>query len=111
MSGDDAANVPVEALTKKQAAADLKRLAAEISGHDRRYYAEDAPAVSDAEYDALRQRNDAIEARFPELTRSDSPNARVGAAPTSGFAKVTHAKPMPLHRPCPGTLSAIDHAT
>ena len=94
MSGTGAANIPLEALTKKQAAADLKRLAAEIAGHDRRYYAEDAPAVSDAEYDALRKRNDAIEARFPELTRSDSPSDAVGAAPASGFAKVTHAKPM-----------------
>ena len=94
MSGNGAAQVPVEELTKKQAAAELKRLAADIAGHDRLYYAEDAPAVSDADYDALRQRNDAIEARFPDLIRADSPGARVGAAPSSGFAKITHAKPM-----------------
>ncbi len=94
MSGNGAAQVPVEKLTGKQATAELKRLAADIAGHDRLYHAEDAPAVSDAEYDALRQRNDAIEARFPDLVRADSPGKSVGAAPSSGFAKVTHAKPM-----------------
>lgn len=94
MSGNDAAQVPVEELTKKQAAAELKRLAAEVAEHDRLYHAEDAPEISDADYDALRRRNDAIEANFPDLIRPDSPGARVGAAPTSGFAKVTHAKPM-----------------
>ncbi len=94
MSGNGAAQIPVEKLTGKQAAAELKRLAADIAEHDQLYHAEDAPAVSDAEYDALRQRNDAIEARFPDLVRADSPGKSVGAAPSSGFAKVTHAKPM-----------------
>src|SRR4029077_13233476 len=62
--------------------------------HDRRYYSEDAPEISDAEYDRLRQRNAAIEARFPELIRSDSPSRRVGVAPAAGFSKVTHRVPM-----------------
>jgi DNA ligase (NAD+) len=90
----DATKIPVAALTEPQAAAELARLAAEIAAHDRRYYQEDAPAVSDAKYDALRARNNEIEARFPELIRSDSPNRRVGAAPARGFAKVRHALPM-----------------
>jgi DNA ligase (NAD+) len=85
---------PVELLTEEEARAELERLAAEIAHHDRRYYAEDAPEVSDADYDALRRRNSAIEARFPELIRSDSPSRRVGAAPASAFAKVTHSVPM-----------------
>ncbi len=70
------------------------RLALEIGAHDKRYYQDDAPAVSDAEYDELRKRNAAIEARFPELIRADSPSKRVGAAPSRGFAKVRHAVPM-----------------
>lgn len=86
--------VPVEKLDRDQAAGELERLAIEIAEHDRRYHQEDAPTVSDAEYDALRQRHAAIEARFPDLVRSDSPTRRVGAAPTSGFAKVTHTRPM-----------------
>jgi DNA ligase (NAD+) len=84
----------VEDLTPSEAAAELARLAEEIAVHDERYYQEDAPAVSDAEYDALRARNNAIEARFPELIRSDSPSRRVGAAPTGKFKKVRHAVPM-----------------
>ncbi|MDC7785340.1 NAD-dependent DNA ligase LigA [Rhodoplanes sp. TEM] len=85
---------PVDALTADEAAAELARLAEEIAGHDARYYQEDAPSVSDAEYDALRARNAAIEARFPELIRADSPSRKVGAAPSRGFAKVRHAVPM-----------------
>jgi DNA ligase (NAD+) len=84
----------VDRLTEEEAAAELERLAAEIAHHDERYYAKDAPEVSDAEYDELRRRNQAIEARFPELIRTDSPSRRVGTAPTSGFAKVTHVVPM-----------------
>jgi DNA ligase (NAD+) len=90
-------NVPglaVEDLTKAEAAAELRRLAKEIAAHDRRYYQDDAPTVSDAEYDALRQRNNDIEAHFPELIRSDSPTRRVGAEPAQKFAKVRHAVPM-----------------
>ena len=83
-----------EALTRAEAEAELERLAREISHHDERYHGQDAPEVTDAEYDALRRRNDAIEARFPDLVRDDSPSRRVGAAPSSGFAKVTHAAPM-----------------
>ncbi len=84
----------VERLTEEEAAAELARLAAAIAYHDRRYYAEDAPEISDAEYDELRRRNQAIEARFPELIRADSPSRRVGAAPSAGFAKVRHSVPM-----------------
>jgi DNA ligase (NAD+) len=86
--------LPVEDLTEAEAAAELERLAKEIAAHDRRYYQDDAPTVSDAEYDALRQRNNDIEARFPELIRSDSPTRRVGAEPAQKFAKVRHAVPM-----------------
>ncbi|MCX7303412.1 MAG: NAD-dependent DNA ligase LigA [Hyphomicrobiales bacterium] len=86
--------IPVEMLNQEEAAAELKRLAAEIAGHDQRYHAEDAPTISDAEYDALKLRNAAIEARFPELIREDSPSRRVGAAPSEAFAEVRHAKPM-----------------
>ena len=85
---------PVEQLTEKEAAAELARLAEEIAGHDRRYHAEDAPTISDADYDALRRRNLAIEQRFPDLVRDDSPSKRVGAPPAEGFAKVRHAVPM-----------------
>ncbi len=85
---------PVAELTEREAKAELKRLAETIAHHDRLYYEKAAPEVSDAEYDELRRRNAAIEARFPELVRSDSPTHRVGAAPATGFAKVVHAKPM-----------------
>ncbi len=88
------AHVTVDELTPKQAEQELARLAREIARHDQLYYQKDAPEISDAEYDTLRQRNDAIEARFPELRRPDSPSLRVGAAPATGFAKVTHARPM-----------------
>jgi len=84
----------VDALTAAEAKAELARLAREIAQADRRYYQEDRPAISDAVYDALRQRNAAIEARFPELKRADSPSERVGAAPTAKFAEVRHAVPM-----------------
>ncbi len=85
---------PVEKLSREEAKAELPRLAAKIAHHDRLYYQEDAPEISDAEYDALRQRNAAIEARFPDLVRPDSPSLRVGAAPAGAFAKVTHLKSM-----------------
>ena len=85
---------PVEKLTSTEAGKELDRLAEDIAEHDRRYHAEDAPSISDADYDALRRRNDAIEARFPLLVRADSPSHRVGAAVSQKFAKVVHAKPM-----------------
>src|SRR5436305_7408004 len=87
-------DIAVDDLTETQAGRELARLAKEIAAHDKRYYQDDAPTVSDAEYDALRRRNDAIEARFPELMRADSPTRRVGAEPTGKFAKVRHAVPM-----------------
>ena len=84
----------VDELTEKQANAEHARLESEIAGHDRRYYQEDAPAVSDADYDRLRQRYGAIEARFPQLRTLESLTRRVGAAPSTRFAKVRHAVPM-----------------
>ena len=85
---------PTDKLTEEQAAAELARLAKLIAELDKNYYQKDAPTVSDAEYDALRQRNNEIEARFPELIRKDSPTQRVGATPTGRFKKVRHAIPM-----------------
>jgi DNA ligase (NAD+) len=84
----------VAQLTKAQAKVELKRLALEIESHDKHYYQEDAPKISDAAYDALRQRVNAIEARFPELVTSESPSQKVGAKPSGRFAKVRHAVPM-----------------
>jgi DNA ligase (NAD+) len=94
MTKADTSKTAVDALTETAAKAELERLAAEIGAHDRRYYQEDAPSVSDAAYDALRRRNEAIEARFPQLVRADSPSRRVGAAPAAKFAEVRHAVPM-----------------
>jgi DNA ligase (NAD+) len=90
----DSSKTPVDKLTEAQARVELKRLATEIAAHDKRYYQEDAPTVSDAEYDALRRRNDEIEAQFPGLVRADSPSRRVGAQPAQKFAKVRHRVPM-----------------
>lgn len=81
-------------LTKAQAKVEHKRLTLEIERHDRAYYQEDAPKISDAEYDALRRRFNAIEARFPEFVSSDSPSQKIGAAPSGKFRKVRHAVPM-----------------
>jgi DNA ligase (NAD+) len=84
----------VAKLTKAQAKVEWMRLALELEGHDKRYYQDDAPSVSDAEYDVLRQRFNAIEKRFPEFVTSDSPSQKVGAAPSGKFKKVRHAVPM-----------------
>src|SRR5258705_1598722 len=84
----------VDTLTKARAKVELKRLALEIESHDKHYYQDDAPKISDAEYDALRQRFNAIEARFPEFVTSDSPSQKIGAQPSGRFAKVRHAVPM-----------------
>jgi len=82
-------------LTEQEAAAELARLAREIAHHDRLYYQRDAPEITDAEYDELRRRNAAIEARFPALIRPDSPSERIGGgAPEGGFAKLRHRVPM-----------------
>jgi DNA ligase (NAD+) len=86
--------IPVAELTEKQAASELKVLATEIALHDAAYHRDDAPTITDAAYDALRKRNDAIEARFPSLKRSDSPSRKVGAAAAAGFKKVRHTVPM-----------------
>src|ERR1700680_4911489 len=81
-------------LTKAQAKVELMRLGLELEGHDKRYYQDDAPSVTDAEYDALRQRFNAIEKRFPEFVTPDSPSQKIGAAPSGKFKKVRHAVPM-----------------
>ena len=86
--------IDVAKLTKAQAKVEHKRLTLEIEGHDKAYYQDDAPKVSDAGYDALRQRFNVIEARFPEFVTGSSPSQKVGAAPSSRFAKVRHAVPM-----------------
>ena len=88
------ARKPVDQLTPAEAAAELARLAQEIAEHDRRYHGEDAPSISDADYDALRLRNEAIEAGFPDLVREDSPSRRVGAGVAEKFGKVRHRLPM-----------------
>lgn len=84
----------VKKLSPEQAKLELARLASEIAEHDARYHGADAPIISDAEYDALRNRNNAIEARFPDLVRKDSPNLSVGSIVQSKFEKVTHPVPM-----------------
>ncbi len=87
-------DIPVAALTPLEAADELERLAAEIARHDEAYHREDAPVISDADYDALRRRNDEIEAAFPDLVLANSPSQRVGAAPSEKFSKVRHAVSM-----------------
>ena len=83
-----------ETLTEADAANRLMRLAKEIARHDKLYHDQDAPEISDADYDALVRENRELEERFPQLVRSDSPSKRLGAAPTSALAKVRHARPM-----------------
>jgi len=84
-----------ETLTEADAANRLMRLAKEIARHDKLYHDQDAPEISDADYDALVRENRELEERFPRLVRADSPSKRLGAAPaTSGLAKVAHAKAM-----------------
>ncbi|MFN3659511.1 MAG: NAD-dependent DNA ligase LigA [Pseudolabrys sp.] len=85
---------PVDLLTPKQGAAEHARLQTEIAKHDKLYYQQDRPVISDAEYDALRRRYNEIEARFPELRTLESLSLKVGAAPARGFAKIRHAVPM-----------------
>ncbi|TBY45555.1 NAD-dependent DNA ligase LigA [Rhizobium leguminosarum] len=84
----------VDTLTIEEAAAELERLAKEIAHHDALYHGRDRPEISDADYDALKRRNDALEVRFPELIREDSPSRRVGAASSVTFSPVVHARPM-----------------
>src|SRR5947209_18585333 len=86
--------VDVSKLSKPQAKVEHMRLALELEAHDKRYYQNDAPSITDAEYDALRQRFNAIEKRFPEFVSSDSPSQKIGAAPSGRFRKVRHAVAM-----------------
>ena len=86
--------IEVEALTKAQAETELARLAEVLSAANSAYHTEDAPEISDAEYDALKRRNAEIEARFPDLKRADSPSEQVGAPVAEGFGKIRHAVPM-----------------
>jgi DNA ligase (NAD+) len=88
------AETPISKLTKSAAEAEHKTLAGRIRAADAAYYQDDAPELTDADYDALRNRLNAIEAKFPDLKGEDSPSLKVGSAPTSAFAKVTHLKPM-----------------
>ena len=85
---------PIDALTEAEAADELARLADEIAGHDLRYFRDEAPSISDADYDALKRRNSDIEARFPHLVRDNSPSLRLGAARAEKFSPVEHGVPM-----------------
>ena len=87
-------DIPVDQLAEEQATSELKELAERIAYHDRLYYGKDQPEITDADYDALRRRNNAIEERFPNLILPDSPSRRVGAEPAAGFRKIRHAIPM-----------------
>ena len=91
-SGGDGRSI--DTLTPEQATEELAFLAEEIARHDRLYHQQDTPEISDADYDALRRRNQAIEAAFPDLIRPDSPSHRVGAEPIDVFGKVRHNLPM-----------------
>ena len=85
---------PVDDLEEDEARAELEVLAKKLNAASKAYYADDAPTISDAEYDTLWQRNLAIEKRFPTLKRDDSPSNLVGSAPQGKFEKITHAVPM-----------------
>ena len=85
------ADISVEKLNAEEAAQELARLASVLSRANADYHQNDAPSLTDAEYDTLKRRNSEIEARFPNLKRPDSPSEQVGAAPSDGFGKVTHA--------------------
>ncbi len=90
----DLRDIPVEELLELEAGVELEALAREIAKHDLAYHQDDAPLISDNEYDALKRRNARLEERFSDLVRVDSPSDRVGAAPATGFAKIPHARPM-----------------
>ncbi|MGE7368234.1 NAD-dependent DNA ligase LigA [Neorhizobium sp. NPDC001467] len=91
MAGDQTA---IDTLNEEAASAELERLAKELARHDALYHGHDAPEITDAEYDALKRRNSAIEERFPQLIRADSPSIKVGATPLATFAPITHSRPM-----------------
>lgn len=88
------AEIQIDALTQSEAVAELERLARILAEANRAYHVNDAPEITDADYDRLKQRNAAIEARFPNIKRYDSPSENVGAPPSEGFAKVTHSVAM-----------------
>ncbi|PWE34317.1 DNA ligase (NAD(+)) LigA [Maritimibacter sp. 55A14] len=91
MPSERHAKTPVDRLDETAARAELDRLAEALNAANRAYHTEDAPRISDAEYDALKARNAAIEDAFPHLKRADSPSEQVGGPVADGFAKVTHA--------------------
>jgi len=91
---NDLRHIPPDQLTPLDAVVELKLLAAEIAAHNRAYHQLDQPAITDAEFDALMRRNQAIELRFPDLVRPDSPSKQVGAEIKPGFSKVTHKMAM-----------------
>lgn len=93
-SASDLRSIDVTVLTPREAKREHKALADEIAAHDVRYYTEDAPTVSDAEYDILRRRYEALEGRFPALRDAESLSEKVGAKPSEKFAKVRHRVPM-----------------
>lgn len=84
----------LDTISSEEAGKKLAELAAEIARHDEAYHQNDAPEVTDAEYDRLRRLNAALEKKFPDLVRGDSPSEAVGAAPAAGFGKITHSRPM-----------------
>ena len=84
----------ISALTQVEARAELAELAQKLSVANAAYHTDDAPVMTDAEFDALRRRNEAIEAAFPDLKRADSPTEKVGAPAAEGFSKITHQVPM-----------------
>src|ERR1700759_1017281 len=103
----------VGTLSEADAAEELAYLADEIAALDLRYYQDDAPGASDADYDVLKRRNAAIEARFPHLVRDNSPSLRVGAARAEKFSPVEHGTPMlsldnafPMKRPSSSTRAS-----
>ena len=87
-------SLDIDHLGETDAAAELERLAGAMAEAERQYFQDDAPSLTDAEYDGLKRRNLAIEARFPQLVRDDSPSRRVGAAPSTQFSPVEHGVPM-----------------
>lgn len=87
-------STPVELMQPEAAAEEMAFLAKELARHDALYHGKDAPEISDAEYDALKRRNEALENAFPDLIRPDSPSRKVGSAPAAGFQQITHVRPM-----------------
>ena len=87
-------DVPADQLSELEAVGELAALVEEIAAHDKAYHQNDAPVISDGEYDALCRRNEEIETAFPHLVRNDSPSQKVGATAATGFSKITHARPM-----------------